>query len=286
MTENPLVSVLMTAYNREKYIAEAIESVLASSYQNFELIIVDDASSDTTVHIAKSYQRFEQRIKLYINSKNIGDYPNRNMAASFACGEYMMHVDSDDTILHNGLEKCVRTMQQFPECSFGMRFYGQECPPFQINSKEIIYRHFFDSPMLGIGPGATIIRRDFFEKIGKYPIKYGPANDRYFNIKAASKTNMVFLPFEFLCYRLHEGQEINNQYSYLYNNYLYLRDALNELSLPLTRENIKWLNLKNKRRFLVNVAKYFTSTFNFPKTVAVLKHTQFGLKDMLQAIVH
>ena len=57
MDSQPLVSILMTAYNREKYIAEAIESVLASTYKNFELIIVDDCSKDGTVAIAKTYQQ-------------------------------------------------------------------------------------------------------------------------------------------------------------------------------------------------------------------------------------
>ena len=65
--DSPLVSVLMTAYNREKYIAEAIESVLASTYTNFELIIVDDCSTDKTVEIAKSYEVKDNRIKVYIN---------------------------------------------------------------------------------------------------------------------------------------------------------------------------------------------------------------------------
>ena len=83
----PLVSVLMTAYNREKYIAEAIESVLASTYTFFELIIVDDCSTDNTVLIAKSYQERDPRIKLFVNKQNLGDYPNRNVAASFASGE-------------------------------------------------------------------------------------------------------------------------------------------------------------------------------------------------------
>lgn len=67
--KQPLLSVLMTAFNREKYIAEAIESVLASTYTNFELIIVDDCSKDNTVNIAKSYEQKDQRVKVYINEK-------------------------------------------------------------------------------------------------------------------------------------------------------------------------------------------------------------------------
>src|ERR1700748_2916719 len=95
---SPLVSVLMTAYNREKYIEEAIESVLASSYTNLELIIVDDCSKDNTVEIARSYEARDPRVKVFINEKNLGDYPNRNRAASLAKGEYIKYVDSDDVM--------------------------------------------------------------------------------------------------------------------------------------------------------------------------------------------
>ena len=90
MNIQPLVSVLMTSYNRENYIAEAIESVLASTYKNFELIIVDDRSKDRTVEIARSYESKDDRVKVYINEKNLGDYPNRNKAASYAKGFYIM----------------------------------------------------------------------------------------------------------------------------------------------------------------------------------------------------
>lgn len=63
MPETPMVSVLMTAYNREKYISEAIESVLESSYNDFELVIVDDCSSDKTVEIAKQFEAKDNRVR-------------------------------------------------------------------------------------------------------------------------------------------------------------------------------------------------------------------------------
>lgn len=73
-----IVSVLMTSYNREKYVAEAIESVIAQTFTEWELIIVDDQSKDATVSIAKDYAKKDSRIKVYINNHNLGDYPNRN----------------------------------------------------------------------------------------------------------------------------------------------------------------------------------------------------------------
>ena len=69
MTDSPVVSVLMTSYNRQDFIAEAIESVLNSTLKNFELIIVDDCSTDKTVDIAKSYEASDNRVKVYVNGK-------------------------------------------------------------------------------------------------------------------------------------------------------------------------------------------------------------------------
>ena len=101
----PLVSVLMTAYNRELYIAEAIESVLQSSYTNFELIIVDDVSTDSTISIAKKYSEIDKRVYVYQNETNLGDYDNRNKAASFAKGMLYKYLDSDDVIYPYSIDK-------------------------------------------------------------------------------------------------------------------------------------------------------------------------------------
>ena len=67
MQNSPLVSVLMTAFNREQFIAEAIDSVLASTYTNFELIILDDGSADNTVAIAKQYEAIDASVRVYVN---------------------------------------------------------------------------------------------------------------------------------------------------------------------------------------------------------------------------
>jgi glycosyltransferase involved in cell wall biosynthesis len=117
---NIKVSILTTVYNRDKYIAACIESVLASTYQNWELIIVDDVSSDTSVAIARAYEQKDARIKVYVNDKNLGDYPNRNKAASYAKGKYIKYLDADDIIYPHGLEIMVNTMEQFPEAGLGI----------------------------------------------------------------------------------------------------------------------------------------------------------------------
>lgn len=284
LTEQPLVSVLMTVYNREHFIREAIESVLASTYTNFELIISDDRSTDQSVAVAREYEARDTRIRVYQNEKNLGDYPNRNKAANLANGEYIIYVDSDDKINTDGIERCIKAMLAYPDSSFGMYWPFSKQEAFVLTSEEAINQHFFKNPFLTIGPGGTIIRKSFFEKINGYPEKYGPANDMYFNLKAASQTPIVLMPFEFMYYRRHEGQEINNSFGYLYNGYNYVQDAMKELKLPLSDKRKKWVIKKSKRRFLLNLVNYYFTSFNFKKTMEARKKSGYTIRNVFEAI--
>jgi len=282
-----LVSVLMTAYNRQAYIQKAIESVLASAYTHFELIIVDDGSKDATVEIARSFERKDPRISVYVNERNLGDYPNRNRATTYAKGRYIMYVDSDDTLYPEVMGTCVAEMEQHPECGFGIT-----CPPAVsptttiLSSQEAIQKHFFEKPFLISGPGGTIQRKDLFDKLHRYPTQYGPANDMYHHLNAACQTPVVLFPFEFVYYRRHHGQEINNKYAYLINNYNYLKDAVVHLPLPLTARQKKWIQDKNNRRFLTNVIRFFLTTFDVNRTMAAIRLTGYRLSDARRGILH
>src|SRR6478672_1974057 len=153
-SNSPLLSVLMTAYNRELYIAEAIQSVVESGYENFELIIVDDGSKDKTVSIAEQYAATDHRIRVFVNEKNLGDYPNRNQAAGYANGEFITYVDSDDKILPGGFQQCIDAMSAFPQAGIGMQLHeNKPSKAFYLNKREALYRHFFIKPCLTIGPG-------------------------------------------------------------------------------------------------------------------------------------
>ncbi|MBS1651121.1 MAG: glycosyltransferase family 2 protein [Bacteroidetes bacterium] len=105
MYSQPLVSVCVPVYNTEKYIAETILCVLNQSYQNIELIISDNASTDKTVEIINSFN--DTRIKLFKNSENIGLVANFSKAFSYANGKYMMFLGADDGMELNTVEKCI-----------------------------------------------------------------------------------------------------------------------------------------------------------------------------------
>lgn len=99
-----LCSVIMPAYNAEKYIKEAIESVLMQSYKNFELIIIEDNSSDNTRSIIKECASHDKRIIAHFNKENKGCANSRNIGLSLCHGEYMAFIDSDDVWLPKKLE--------------------------------------------------------------------------------------------------------------------------------------------------------------------------------------
>ena len=92
--EIPAISVIIPMYNSEKYIAECLNSILVQTFQNFEVIVVDDCSTDNSVEIAKSYEeKFDGRLKIFKTKKNSngGGYVPRNLGLNLSCGKYPLH---------------------------------------------------------------------------------------------------------------------------------------------------------------------------------------------------
>lgn len=114
MNCNPLISVLMPVYNGEKYLREAIDSVLAQTYKNFELIIVNDASTDGTEQIVQSYH--SEQIHYFRNETNRGIVFSRNFLIEQARGDFFAVIDSDDLWVPDKLERQHVYMMQHPEC--------------------------------------------------------------------------------------------------------------------------------------------------------------------------
>lgn len=107
--ENKKVSIVCPVYNCEKFVAKTIQSVLSQSYTNFDLIVVDDCSTDNTLSIIKSF--FDPRIKLIINEKNSGTAYSRNVALNNADGDYVAFLDGDDIWLPDKLSKQIKFME-------------------------------------------------------------------------------------------------------------------------------------------------------------------------------
>ena len=112
MSNTPLVSIITPCYNAALFIERTIESVLAQSYTNWEMIIVDDASTDLSQEIITKYISKNKQIKLLVNKKNMGTAESRNVAIREAAGEYIAFLDNDDIWLPQKLSKQVLLMQE------------------------------------------------------------------------------------------------------------------------------------------------------------------------------
>ena len=212
MIDLPLVSVLMTAYNREKYLAFAIESVLASTYQNLELIIVDDVSKDRTFEVAASYAEKDGRVRAFRNEKNLGDYPNRNQAAAYARGKYLKYVDADDYLYPWGLGILVKLMEEYPEAGWGLCSLIQipEKPfPILLTGKQAYEYHYGGYEIFNKAPLSAIIRKDAFDAVGGFS-GIRMAGDFEMWHRMALHFPVLLMPDGMVWYREHGEQEMKS----------------------------------------------------------------------------
>lgn len=110
MTIDPKVTVLMSVYNGERYLNEAVDSILAQTFTDFEFLIIDDASTDRTPEILRSYD--DPRIRIVTNQENLGLTKSLNKGLALARGEYIARMDADDVSFIVRLEKQVEFMEQ------------------------------------------------------------------------------------------------------------------------------------------------------------------------------
>jgi len=204
------VSGLVTIFNREKILAATVSSFLQSGFSDFELILVDDCSKDASWQLAQDLQSRDARIKAFRNDRNLGDYANRNKAASYAVGTFLKYLDADDLIYPHALQLMVDAMRQFPEAALALsaNVIDPEVPyPELVSPSEFFQRHFFGRSPLGVGPSAAIIRRECFEAVGGFSGRQF-VGDTELWLKLAERWPIVLLPPALVWWRRHEGQQM------------------------------------------------------------------------------
>jgi len=210
----PLVSVLVTVYNREKYIAACIESILGQSFRDFEVVIVDDCSKDHSIEMARRYES-DSRVKIHLNHRNLGDYPNRNRAASLAQGKYLKYVDADDLIYPHSLAVMVEAMERFSTAGLALscNIIDPEQPyPFCSEPAQVYRGHFLGRSVLGVGPSAAIIRTESFHAVGGFSNRQF-VGDTELWLKLAARWPVVSLPPSLVWWRRHEDQQMTLEMS-------------------------------------------------------------------------
>lgn len=134
---NPLISVIIPVYNVEKYICRCLDSVLQQTYRNYEIILINDGSTDNSGNICQHYQSIEPKITL-LSQKNQGLSSARNVGIELAKGAYLTFIDSDDCVRSSYLEKLLKVMEKHDA---DISFCGSECFGDEF-SNELINKNF------------------------------------------------------------------------------------------------------------------------------------------------
>lgn len=210
-TTAPLVTVLMTAFNRERFIGAAIESVLAQTVDDLELVIVDDRSTDRTVEIARAYAARDPRIRVVVNERNLGDYANRNRAVSLAWGTYFKYHDSDDIMYPHCLAVMLHGLAAHPSAGFALsasrHWPGGPCPML-VSPRHSYQREFLGSGQFMVGPACALFRTEVFRALGGFR-DVGLFSDHVFWLRACARVPVVLVAGDLFWYRIHGEQQLH-----------------------------------------------------------------------------
>lgn len=205
---NPLVSVIMPVYNAERYLRLAIESILAQSFIDFEMILIDDGSTDDSAAIIKAYQQKDKRIILLQHAQNTGIVSALNDGIGLAKGQFIARMDADDISQPERLKKQVEFLEQRPDVgvlgSWAEIIDENEC---RRGSVEIPTTHIqltwemcFRCPI--IHP-SVMVRREILLSVGGYRTTHPHAEDYELWVRIAPLIKFANLPEYLLQLRKH-----------------------------------------------------------------------------------
>ena len=252
---NPKISVIVPMYNAERFLRFCVTSILEQTFKNFELILIDDCSTDRTLEIAKNFG--DKRIKILQTEKNLG-YPGavRNIGIDAAIGEYIYFMDHDDVILPNAFEilaevadksraDVITTMSWYISSDFSdeddMTLHKIDLRPPKPVSKDLKTRLWREIVEQGVhfAPWLYVYRRKFLvdNKI-KFPVEV--AEDVFFTIDVIFATSKIFkITFPYYVWRKSKSSA-SHDVSRAYKNMLSilnLSDYLEKKLAPLNDES-------------------------------------------------
>ena len=209
MSKTPLISVVMSVYNSEKYLTEAIESILNQTYENFEFIIVNDGSTDNSLEIIKEYIRQDERIVL-IDRENKGLPYSLNEGINIAKGKYIARMDADDISLPERFEKQIEYMKknELDSCGSYIKVFSENSNKTivrknPINHKDIKFTLLFFSCL---AHPTVMFKKVVFDKV-QYHIDYKVAQDYQLWVEISMAGFKIGnIPEVLLNYREHEAQ--------------------------------------------------------------------------------
>lgn len=235
----PLVSVIINCYNGEKYLREAIDSVIAQTYTNWELIFWDNQSTDSTADIVKSYN--DERIHYYYAPEHTPLGEARNLAMEKANGEYIGFLDSDDIWLKYLLSKYISAIikNNYPDLVYS-NYYCRNADTTWLISKTtdntmIDHKEFVRKYNIAIS--SALFRFDKQNGIkSNFDSRFSLIEDYDFFLKLSLSNSILYIGEPLIIYRYHENnlskqRKWGGEFAELYGNILYGKGVYNEMSV-------------------------------------------------------
>lgn len=233
---NPVITIYITNYNYGKYIRQAIESVLNQTFQDFELYIIDDGSTDNSKDIIEMYASHEKINIIY--QKNKGLNITNNIALRLANGRYIMRLDADDYLTENALEEMVNLLEQ--DQDLGMVFPDYYLVDAKNNILSEVKRHDFKSEVELLDQPAhgacTVVRTEFLNAVGGYDESYSCQDGYELWIKFTAKFKVTNISKSLFYYRQH-GENLTSNENRILDTRRSINDNFilnNEIKIPKT----------------------------------------------------
>ena len=215
-TEAHLVSVVMPAYNAETHIEEAINSILRQTYKDFEFIIINDASTDSTLDIIKKFSKKDKRIQIISNKRNLNIGKSLNLGVAKSQGKYIARMDADDISFPNRLAQQVQLLNNNPKVAVtggdivlikedGTILHTRK---YESNSERMKKNIFRFSPF---AHPTTMYRKNIFDEFNGYDPAKSPSEDIDLWIKIGSKYDFGSVTSPTLYYRTYVKSSSNKK---------------------------------------------------------------------------
>lgn len=207
MTPSPIISVILPVYNCEKFVSEAVQSVLNQTFSDFELLIIDDCSTDATVSLIQSFS--DDRINLILKEKNSGYTDSLNYAISIAKGKYIARMDGDDVCLPTRFQKQIEAMESDKEvilCGTAIQIIDSDkILKHPVNHEDIKVKLCFSNAFFH---PTVLFRKDVFTNL-RYNKEFEPAEDYDLWTQLVFKGKVMNIDEVLLNYRVHQNQISN-----------------------------------------------------------------------------
>ncbi len=210
-----LVSVIMPAYNCEAHVGEAVASVLAQTYQDWELIVVDDASTDRTAEIVQEFANRDARVRLLRNERNVGGTASRNRAVAAARGEFAAILDNDDVARPERFALSVAAIRERPELglvggtSWAIDEEGTIAGhphPKKPRDDAGAHRRVFEQCRMPFVHSSSMIRMSVLRQLNSYDEFFRYASDFDLILRVSACSRIGFVPEPLVMIRHRAGQ--------------------------------------------------------------------------------